>query len=131
MILFALNLTAVDVIQSMIILVANSLCIKILLGWFFYQSISSYVFYGLKIILLQQLAKIYNLIFLVYVFHSISKSHYYLPLFLHHFLHTFFCLYLPYLYSTEVSVFFISSFISLYSLKTLFTETVWLVIYFN
>ena len=39
----------------------------------------------------------YDRIFLLFVFHSATILHHYLLLFIHHFLHTFLCLYQPYL----------------------------------
>ena len=77
-----------------------------------------YLFYSPNNMSLQSPTNVYHPI-LLYVFHSTRIFHHYLPLFLHHFFHTFFCLYQPYIVlSTEVSGFYISSFISLYSLRS-------------
>ena len=66
----------------------------------------------------------YELIPLLYVFHLTTIFHHCLLLLLCHFVHTFFWLYRPFLYSIFLRSFrcFILFSISLYSLNTLFTE---------
>ena len=71
-----------------------------------------YVFYDRSYILLQFLTNADDIIHLLYFFHLTTILHYYLLLFLCHFFHIG--------YSTKRLIY---SFISLYFLNTLFTET--------
>ena len=88
------------VLQSMITLVAYSLCKKILLSVFLvHLLIHIYVFHGLKETILWSTPNFHDLILLPYVFHSTTVFHHFLLLFLCHLSHTFFSLYQPYLYS--------------------------------
>ena len=117
-----LYLCAAVVLESIITLAANYLRIKILLGRLFGSSTSSYLcFLCSKNILLRSIPHPSSICFSFN--HNISSLS---ALFLHHFFVSF-SVYISYifkLYSTEAfPEVFISSFISLYSLNKLFTET--------
>ena len=90
-----------------------------LFSWFIIKYTSIF-FFVLENILMKLLTNFYDLI-LLYGVCLTTMFHHCLLLFLCHFFHTFLCLYQ--LYSSRVSALFISSFISLSFLKTLFTET--------
>ena len=115
----------------MITLFANSLCTRILLGCFFcfiHQFISMFSV-AKKISCCNHLW-----IFMIYPFYVVNSTtvlHHYLLFFLNHF--TRFSAYINHIfivYSTEVSGFFISSFISLNSLNTIVTKiNLWCLIY--
>ena len=53
----------------------------------FNYKVHTCVIYGLRDILLQSLANVYYLILLLHIFHSNTRYHHYLLLFLHHFLY--------------------------------------------
>ena len=99
-----LNLYAAVVLQSMITLISNSLCVKIPLSWLFCSSPSSY------------------LCFLwseIYFYAVVNKFLWSNPCSI------FFCLHQPFyiVHSTEVSGYLLPFFISLYSPNTLSAET--------
>ena len=117
----------------MTIFIANSLSVKILLDCFFlvHQLIHNYIFYGLNYIFLLSTVDFSNLILVLYVFHETTIFRRHLLLFLRHFLIRFSAyinrIYI--VYWTAFSEFLIFSFISLYSINTLFTEisSLWLI----
>ena len=120
-----LNLHAAVVLQSMITLVANSLSIKILLGCFFGSSTSSYLcFIWSERYFTVITCKIFGVIFLLHVFYStrISINIYYCFYVISFIRFSAYINHIYIKYSSEVSGFFIFSFISLYSFNT-FTET--------
>ena len=100
--------------------------IKIQLGCFLvHVLVHIYIFYDLKDILPYSLSNVHDIILLLYAFYSTIIFHLYLQLFLHHhlyvflFISTIFVLHIPQKFQDS----FISSFVSLSSLNTLFTET--------
>ena len=93
-----LNLWANVALQFIITLISNFFSLKILLSYFIGFSTSSYLcFLWAEWYLIVISCKFYDLILLLCVFHLTRIFYHYLLLFLYHFLHSFFCLYQPYL----------------------------------
>ena len=91
-----LNFYVAVILQSMITLIANSLCINILLkccNLVCLLLVHIFVFDGMKDILLYSPISFYDLILLLYVIYSISVFHRCLLLFLQQFFHMLLCLY--------------------------------------
>ena len=91
-----LNFYVVVILQSMITLIANSLCINILLKCCYLVClllVHIFVFDGMKDVLLYSPISFYDPILLLYVIYSISVFHRCLLLFLQQFFHMLLCLY--------------------------------------